>query len=71
MVAQLSQLLSAAIPGSPSDGRIRAEAIRLLHLLPSPNFADPFTQNPMWPVITGLLKRLKNASGILIGNDRR
>ncbi len=71
VVAQLSSLLSVAMPYSPSHERIRTEAVRLLHLLPSPNIAEPITQNPMWPVITGLLKRIKAVSDLWIRNGRR
>jgi hypothetical protein len=70
-VATLSDLLSTVMPYSFLDECVCTEAVRLLGLLPSPNFADPVAQNPMWPVIEDLLKRLKDISGMLIGNDRR
>ena len=70
-MATLSDLLSTVMPYSFLDECVCTEAVRLLGLLPSPNFADPVAQNPMWPVIEDLLKRLKDISGMLIGNDRR
>jgi hypothetical protein len=69
-VCELSHLLYGVMPCS-SDERIRTAAVRLLRLLPSPNFTDPIAENPIWPVLAGLLKRLKDATGTLLGNDRR
>jgi hypothetical protein len=69
-VANLSDLLSCVMGYSSLDERVRAEAVRLLHLLPSPNVPDPVVQNPVWPVVVGLVKRLKDISGIWIRNDR-
>lgn len=70
-VASLSDLLAGVIPYSFLDEHVCTEAVRLLRLLPAPDFADPVTPNPMWPVIVDLLKRFKVISGILTGNDRR
>jgi hypothetical protein len=70
-IANFSQLLTDVMPCSPSDGRIRTEAVRLLDLLPAPSVADPIAQHPLWPVIMGLLKRLKEVSEMWIHNDRR
>jgi hypothetical protein len=70
-VTSLSDLLAGVIPYSFMDERVCTEALRLLSMLPPPDSAHPVTQNPMWPVIVDLLKRLKDISGILTGNDRR
>jgi hypothetical protein len=70
-VAELSQFLSGVMSNSYSLARVRTEAVMLLSLLPSPSFADPTDRKPLWPVIVGLLKRLKDGSEIWIRNDRR
>jgi hypothetical protein len=70
-VASLSDLLAEVMPYSFLDEFVCTEAERLLGLLPSPDFADPVAQNPMWLVVADLLKRIKEISVILIGNDRR
>jgi hypothetical protein len=70
-VAELSRHLALVMSDSCSPARIRSEAVMLLSLLPSPSFADPVDRKPLWPVIVGLLKWLKDSSGIWIRNDRR
>lgn len=69
-VAELSRLLSGVMRCSSSDACIRTEAVRLLHLLPLPNFTNPMVENPVWPLISGLLKRLRDVMGILLGSGR-
>ena len=70
-VAAVSDLLAEIMPYSFLDECVSTETVRLLGLLPPPNFADPVVQNPMRLVVADLLKRLKDIFGIPIRDDRR